>query len=93
MNTLNEFDFHQANVLRDREWKFIEPRFLVPGDVVKIKSGDKVPADIILYEANEMKVNNASLTGEPEELLRKCNDKSSNIFESSNVAFMHTYCT
>ena len=40
-----------------------------------------------------MKVNNASLTGEPEELLRKVDLKAENIFESPNVAFFGTMCT
>ena len=40
-----------------------------------------------------MKVNNASLTGESEELLRNPEEKSKNIFESGNVAFFGTACT
>ena len=40
-----------------------------------------------------MKVNNASLTGEPEEILRKVDLKAQNIFESPNVAFFGTMCT
>ena len=42
----------------------------MPGDLVSLKGGDNVPADLILIQANEMKVNNASLTGESEDLLR-----------------------
>jgi len=40
-----------------------------------------------------MKVNNASLTGESEDLLRSIDQKSMNIFESQNVAFFGTSCT
>lgn len=40
-----------------------------------------------------MKVNNASLTGESEELLRIPEEKQKNIFESPNVAFFGTACT
>ena len=43
---------------------------LVPGDIVKINTGDNIPADIIILAASEMKVNNSSLTGESEELAR-----------------------
>jgi len=40
-----------------------------------------------------MKVNNASLTGESEELLRVPEGKNKNIFESPNVGFFGTACT
>jgi magnesium-transporting ATPase (P-type) len=56
-------------------------------------AGDNIPADIVLFTANEMKVNNASLTGESEDLLRKVDFKLANILESPNVAFFGTMCT
>jgi hypothetical protein len=40
-----------------------------------------------------MKVNNASLTGESEDMLRNPQEKVSNIFESGNVGFFGTACT
>ena len=46
-----------------------------------------------MIAASEMKVNNASLTGESEDLLRKVDMKVPNIFESPNVAFFGTMCT
>ena len=49
----------------------IDPRYLVPGDIVEIKEGDFIPADIILFETREMIVNNSIITGEIEEKIRK----------------------
>ena len=66
---------------------------LVPGDIVEVNIGDSVPADVVLIKSNEMKVNNASLTGESEDLLRIPEEKARNIFESPNVAFFGTSCT
>jgi len=83
----------EANVIRDGKKITIEARYLVPGDIVFINLGDNIPADVILLEAVEMKVNNASLTGESEDLLRKVNKCEPNIFESPNVAFFGTMCT
>ena len=40
-----------------------------------------------------MKVNNASLTGESEDLPRSPEENNKNIFESPNVAFFGTFCT
>ena len=82
-----------ALVLRDGKWNKIESKYLVPGDIIKLIGGDNVPADCILFQANEMKVNNSSLTGESEDLLRVVESKLSNIFESPNVAFFGTMCT
>lgn len=93
MDDFKNFIPRTAVVLRDNKWDEVESKNLVPGDVIKIKGGDNVPADMILFDANEMKVNNASLTGEPEEILRKCDIKTQNIFESPNVAFFGTMCT
>jgi sodium/potassium-transporting ATPase subunit alpha len=47
----------------------------VPGDIIEVGTGENNPADIVLIKANEMKVNNSSLTGESEELLRVPEEK------------------
>ena len=39
---------------------------LVCGDIVKIKAGEKIPADVRILQSIEMKVDNAPLTGESE---------------------------
>jgi sodium/potassium-transporting ATPase subunit alpha len=83
----------EALVLRDEKWGKLEAKYLVPGDIIKLNGGDNIPADCILFTANEMKVNNASLTGESEDILREVDIKASNIFESPNVAFFGTMCT
>jgi sodium/potassium-transporting ATPase subunit alpha len=83
----------QALVKRNGEWIQIEATKLVPGDIIHIKTGERIPADVILYESNEMKVNNASLTGESEDLLRDVTKSEKNIFETPNVAFFGTNCT
>lgn len=83
-----------ASVRRDGlDWSDVEARDLVPGDIVKIRGGFQIPADTILFKSNEMKVNNASLTGEAEELLRDPAECSDSIYESPNVAFFGTSCT
>jgi sodium/potassium-transporting ATPase subunit alpha len=78
---------------RNGEKNFINASMLVPGDIVEVNFGDNIPADMVIIKANEMKVNNSSLTGESEELPRVPEEKSKNIFESHNVAFFGTMCT
>jgi P-type E1-E2 ATPase len=58
-----------ANVIRDGKTQSIEARMMVPGDLVLINVGENIPADTIIFESKEMKVNNASLTGEPLDIL------------------------
>jgi sodium/potassium-transporting ATPase subunit alpha len=79
-------------VWREGEIKEVQAKELVIGDVVEISIGDSIPADVVIIKSNEMKVNNSSLTGESEELLRVPDEKNANIFESANVAFFGTSC-
>jgi len=80
-------------VYRDGVKKEINAVEIVPGDIVEIGTGENIPADVVLIKTNEMKVSNASLTGESEELLRVPEEHHHNIFESPNVAFFGTSCT
>jgi P-type Ca2+ transporter type 2C len=55
-----------AVVLREGEKKTIPAEELVPGDIVLLKSGDKVPADLRLVDTRDFRVEEAPLTGESE---------------------------
>jgi len=55
-----------AHVLRDGRRTTIPAEELVPGDVVLLESGDKVPADLRLLEVKNLRVEEAALTGESE---------------------------
>jgi magnesium-transporting ATPase (P-type) len=54
----------EATVIRDGERRLIPAEFLVPGDVVFLESGDKVPADLRLFKVKNLRIDEASLTGE-----------------------------
>lgn len=54
----------KARVKRDGAWKDIEAKLLVPGDVVHVKLGNVVPADIKLVEGAYLSVDQSALTGE-----------------------------
>ncbi|MDW5610542.1 HAD-IC family P-type ATPase [Mycolicibacterium sp. D5.8-2] len=53
-----------ARVLRDGQWVDVDAEALVPGDVVRIGSGDRIPADLRLLEVNNLRVEESALTGE-----------------------------
>ena len=83
-----------ANVIRDGKATQIEARMMVPGDLVLIAVGENIPADTIVFESKEMKVNNASLTGEPLDILMDPDAPKENfIMEAKNCAFFGTSCS
>lgn len=53
-----------AQARRDGEWRLVDATTLVPGDVVRLRSGDRVPADLRLLDATNLQVDEAALTGE-----------------------------
>jgi len=83
-----------AYVVRAGKPEQIDAKLIVPGDVVQVKTGENIPCDIVVFKCNEMKVNNASLTGESEDIqIDPDLPPTQNIFESKNVAFFGTQCT
>src|SRR5262245_60463637 len=54
----------EARTIRDGETRMISAEELVPGDVVLLESGDKVPADLRLAEVKNLRTEEAALTGE-----------------------------
>lgn len=53
-----------ARVLRDATWQKIDAKQLVPGDIIRIRLGDIVPADVVLIEGDYLSVDQSALTGE-----------------------------
>lgn len=56
-----------ARVLRDSKWQVVAARELVPGDIVRVRPGDVVPADIKLVSGT-LSVDQSALTGESKEV-------------------------
>jgi len=54
----------KARVRRDGEWTTVERRELVPGDVIRIRLGDIVPADARLLDGDPVELDQSALTGE-----------------------------
>ncbi len=64
----------QAIVLRNNVFSHISARDLVPGDVIKLRIGDIIPADVQLVSGDFVLIDQASLTGESLPVSRKTND-------------------
>ena len=53
-----------ARVLRDGRWQQLPARALVPGDAIRIRAGDIIPADVKLVDGDYLSVDQSALTGE-----------------------------
>ncbi|XP_046911499.2 plasma membrane calcium-transporting ATPase 2 isoform X1 [Dermatophagoides farinae] len=75
---------HKINVLRNGNIHEISTSDLVVGDICIIKYGDVIPADGILFEYNELKIDESSMTGESD-LVAKRTDKDITLFAGTHV--------
>ncbi|MBM7556445.1 calcium-transporting P-type ATPase, PMR1-type [Halanaerobacter jeridensis] len=71
LQALKKLSAPQAKVKRDGQIQEIPAQDVVPGDLVIVELGDKIPADARVVESNNLKVNEASLTGESTAVLKK----------------------
>ena len=64
----------QAQALRDGRWQSVLAKTLVPGDIVRIRLGDVVPADLKLLEGEYIDADQSALTGESLPVSKKVGD-------------------
>ena len=80
----------RVKVLRDGRQEEILARDLVPGDVMVLEEGDRVPADGRLVELNALKVDNSPITGESEPKSRSLESTHDEMLSSRNMVFSGT---
>lgn len=81
----------QAQVLREGKVTRVPAQQLVPGDIVHLEQGDKIPADCRLIEAFGTRVNNAAVTGESRSQWRQADpSEMEDVIDSKNVVLAGT---
>jgi Ca2+-transporting ATPase len=92
INLLKTMIVSYAKVYRNGELIKVPSSQIVPGDVIFLEEGDKVPADARLIEVNNFKTQESSLTGEsfPEEKDVKILPENTPIIDRTNMIFMGT---
>ena len=82
---------NKMEVIRDDVQSTVDVENIVPGDIVKLSSGDMIPGDVRFLEVKDLFIDQASLTGEsnPVEKFTICKDYE-NITDISNIGFMGT---
>lgn len=80
---LNENLEQKIKVLRDSKWQYVSSKYLVTGDIMQLASGEVIPADGTIVEANHVQVNESALTGES---LPKDKSQGESVFAGSFIA-------
>ncbi|SEM01623.1 sodium/potassium-transporting ATPase subunit alpha [Syntrophus gentianae] len=82
-----------VQIVREGKERKVPSREVVPGDIILLSEGDRIPADARLIEGAMLKVNNASLTGESEASLRNSLPVQGELLDSPNIVFAGTTVT
>lgn len=96
LEKLKELSAPMAKVLREGEWTQIPSKELVPGDIVKLETGDRVSADIRLLKTNSLEIEESVLTGEShpaEKMASELTEHDLELGDQHNMAFAGTLVT
>ncbi len=89
IKTLKEMLVPLSIAIRDGKEQEVLSASLVPGDIIILRTGEKIPADCLLSEEQELRVNESVLTGESKEIRKKVGKEKKYLDE--NLLFMGTY--
>lgn len=90
---LNNYALPRAKVLRDGTIEQVTADQLVPGDIIELETGDKIPADARLLEQENLSINETVLTGESIPIFKKAitmKEEPSSYHQASNLVFSGT---
>ena len=96
LEALQKMSAPHAEVIRDGEVRIIPGREVVPGDIVMLEAGNFVPADLRLVESVNLKIEEASLTGESVPVEKNAAlllEGDAPLGDRRNLAFMSTLVT
>ena len=96
LEALQKLSGHEAKVVRDGNIQTIPARELVEGDIVVLDTGDFIPADLRIFEAVNLKSQEASLTGESvpvEKQSSKIDEEELPIGDRANMLFSSSLVT
>ncbi|KAJ3357312.1 hypothetical protein GGF32_001106 [Allomyces javanicus] len=93
MASINSMLPLSASVLRNGTIVAVPVANLVPGDIVHLRAGQKVPGDLRLVEVTGLKLDNSILTGEAIPIHATVESTDDQFFETHNIALMGTLVT
>lgn len=88
---LQQMISNKIDVIRDEIQTVIDVENVVPGDIVKLSSGDMIPGDVRFLEVKDLFIDQASLTGESNPVEKfSVIKKDESLTDISNIGFMRT---
>jgi Ca2+-transporting ATPase len=95
VEALKEMISHAAIVIRGGREEKIPAKELVPGDLIIVEGGDRIPADARVIEVASLKANEAPLTGESTPVDKRTESLPENtpVSDRENMVFMGTHAT
>jgi P-type Ca2+ transporter type 2C len=93
LQALKEFTEPEVTVIRDGNKKNIRTEELVPGDIILLEEGDKVPADACILQENDLSVNESVVTGESLPVYKYDTPGHNQIFQGSTLNSGKCYAT
>ncbi len=96
LQALKELSTPHVMALREGSWTKIPSKELVPGDIVKFTSGDRIGADVRIVEAKSLEIEESALTGESIPVVKhadKLKKPDVSLGDITNMAFMGTIVT
>lgn len=95
LQALKELTAPEARLIRDGQPAYVKARDLVPGDLVLLEAGDRIPADGRVVEAQNLEIDESLLTGEslPVEKNPQTISREATVADRRNMAHMGTIVT
>src|SRR5699024_10677192 len=96
LEKLKELASPIANVKRNGKWEKISSKDIVAGDVVRVSSGDRIPADIRIIHTDNLETEESALTGESLPVMKHANPINAEDLDPQdqvNMVFMGTLAT
>lgn len=93
MNAIKKLASPKATVIREEGEEKISSEEIVPGDIILLTSGNRVPADARIFEVNELEINESTFTGESLPTRKRpdvLTDENIQIADRKNMAYMGT---
>lgn len=93
LKILKKYIIHESRARRSGKEEIIDSRFLVPGDIIIVESGDIIPADIRFFREHNLMVDESILTGETapiKKTVAEMGKEAKEIYQACNMGFSGT---